>query len=404
MEFFLGQHALQQEDAALAEFHYQRAHDAWPAWPAPALALAEVARIVEDYEASLPFYDAALALVPDQRDALLGKARSLSYLDRSPEALPLLDRLIEMGRWHLAEAHFWRAWNRFNLAEIEAARADAALAIGYRPDAESFALSDRSRSSSAGSTTRAADLETALEIREPLLRRRVPPRPRPHRGSPLVRHRVRLRPSHRLLRGDRPPSRACPARAPAGPRHRRGPPRPARAAAHRRDRRLEAAGRPVRLQRRSGVLQPRHPPRRAPLCRASPRARDVRRTRNPPARTPGDSPLTDAPSPAAKSLRRRTATVSPRRRRLSGGWLGGERRPQRDLAVAFGVPLARTPTAMLSGPGVCVPGTLPGPIRPHTRGAAHPVRADADSGSPGCRPLPGRRGVHHGRRYCTVIR
>ncbi len=166
MEFFLGQHALQQEDAALAEFHYQRAHDAWPAWPAPALALAEVARIVEDYEASLPFYDAALALVPDQRDALLGKARSLSYLDRSPEALPLLDRLIEMGRWHLAEAHFWRAWNRFNLAEIEAARADAALAIGYRPDAESFALSGQIAIEQRRLDDARSDLETALEIRE----------------------------------------------------------------------------------------------------------------------------------------------------------------------------------------------------------------------------------------------
>ena len=33
------------------------------------------------------------------------------------------------------------------------------------------------------------------------------------------------------------------------------------------------------------------------------------------------------------------------------GWLGGNRRPQRDLAVAFGVSLARTPAATASGPG-----------------------------------------------------
>ena len=171
MEFFLGQHARgdnpqRQGDLALAEFHYSRAHEEWPEWPAPALAMGEVARTVEDYEASLPFYDAALALVPDQRDALLGRARSLSYLDRSAEALPLLDRLIEMGRWYLAEAHFWRAWNRFNLDEIDAARADAALAIGYRPDAESYSLSGQIAIVQRRLDDARTDLETALEISE----------------------------------------------------------------------------------------------------------------------------------------------------------------------------------------------------------------------------------------------
>ena len=172
MEFFLGQHALpqgvlqpeQQGDVALAEFHYTRAQEEWPEWPAPALALAEIARTIEDYEASLPLYDAALALVPDQRDALLGRARSLSYLDRNAEALPLLDRLIEMGRWYLAEAHFWRAYNRFNVDEIEAARDDAALAIGYRPDAESYALSGQIAIVQRRLDDARADLETALGL------------------------------------------------------------------------------------------------------------------------------------------------------------------------------------------------------------------------------------------------
>lgn len=166
MEFFLGQHALAQENAPLAEFHYQRARDDWPEWPAPVLALGEVARIVEDYEASLPFYDAALALVPDQRVALLGKARSLSYLDRSAEALPLLDRLIEMGRWYLADAHFWRAWNHFNLGAVEAARVDAARAIDQRPDAESWALAGQIAIEQRRLDDARHDLETALEIRE----------------------------------------------------------------------------------------------------------------------------------------------------------------------------------------------------------------------------------------------
>ncbi len=170
MEFFLGRHALeqgqgpQQGDVALAEFHYSRAREEWPEWPAPALALGEVARTIEDYEASLPFYDAAIALVPDQRDALLGRAQSLSYLDRSAEAVPLLDRLIGMGRWYLAEAHFWRAFNRFNLGDIEEARVDAATAIGHRPDAESYALSGQIALVQRRLDDARIDLETALDI------------------------------------------------------------------------------------------------------------------------------------------------------------------------------------------------------------------------------------------------
>ena len=190
MEFFLGQHALeqgqgpqqgdaaaadgradrprrqgpQQGDAALAEFHYARAREQWPEWPAPALALGEVARTVEDYEASLPFYDAALALVPDQRDALLGRAQSLSYLDRNAEAVPPLDRLIELGRWYLAEAHFWRAYNRFNLGDIEGARDDAATSIGHRPDAQAYALSGQIALVQRRLDDARTDLETALDI------------------------------------------------------------------------------------------------------------------------------------------------------------------------------------------------------------------------------------------------
>ena len=170
MEFFLGQHALEQGqgprqgDAALAEFHYARAQEQWPEWPAPALALGEVARTIEDYEASLPFYDHTLALVPDQRDALLGRAQSLSYLDRNAEAVPLLDRLIELGRWYLAEAHFWRAYNRFNLGDIDGARDDAATSIGHRPDAQSYALSGQIALVQRRLDDARTDLETALDI------------------------------------------------------------------------------------------------------------------------------------------------------------------------------------------------------------------------------------------------
>ena len=141
MEFFLGQRAMLDRDRGLAEFHFQETHRDWPDWPAPALGLGDLAFAAEDFEGSVPYYDAALALVTDQRDALLGKAKALSYLGQSKEALPPLDRLLELGQWYLGDVYFWRAWNRFNLNVVEPARADIEEAKNYRTDSEVFKLS-----------------------------------------------------------------------------------------------------------------------------------------------------------------------------------------------------------------------------------------------------------------------
>ena len=140
MEFFLGQWAVRQ-DPALAEFHYGRAWDDWPVWPGPALALGDLAFAAEDFELSLQRYDDTLGLVPDLRDALLGKARALSYLQRPTEAIPLLDRLLELGQWYLGDIYFWRAFNRFALDDLAPARADIEDAKRFRTDANIFTLS-----------------------------------------------------------------------------------------------------------------------------------------------------------------------------------------------------------------------------------------------------------------------
>jgi tetratricopeptide (TPR) repeat protein len=91
--------------------------------------LARVHVMLEEYEASLPEYDAVLAAVPDQQDCLLGKARALSQLGRYGAALPLLDRLITLGTWLVGDAHYWRGWDRLQLGDVDGASADAELAL-----------------------------------------------------------------------------------------------------------------------------------------------------------------------------------------------------------------------------------------------------------------------------------
>ena len=104
-----------------AERHYQEAFRAFPLMLPAAHGLARLHVMLEEYETSLPEYDVLLAAVPDQQDALLGKARALSQLGRHAEAMPLLDRLIAMGTWLVGDAHYWRGWNRLQLGDVAGA-------------------------------------------------------------------------------------------------------------------------------------------------------------------------------------------------------------------------------------------------------------------------------------------
>ena len=57
-------------------------------------------------------------LSPEYRDAYLTKAICLSQLGRYPEALGVLDRIIEMQYYLQGEAHYWSAWNQHALKDL----------------------------------------------------------------------------------------------------------------------------------------------------------------------------------------------------------------------------------------------------------------------------------------------
>jgi tetratricopeptide (TPR) repeat protein len=122
--YFLGQRELIQRAYEAAEQQLRVAAGAIDRWPAAALLLGDVLLGLEDLEAAVAQYEETLALVPGQREALLGEGRALSYLERHAEAIGALERLLETGTWYIGEAYYWRAWNRFRLRELEAARTD----------------------------------------------------------------------------------------------------------------------------------------------------------------------------------------------------------------------------------------------------------------------------------------
>ncbi len=47
-----------------------------------------------------------------------------SYLMRHPDAVATATRMLDLGTWHIADANYWRAWNRYHLKEYDAAWAD----------------------------------------------------------------------------------------------------------------------------------------------------------------------------------------------------------------------------------------------------------------------------------------
>lgn len=119
--YFLGEIALKQRLLITAEKNFLKAYQEIPESSALVISLASVYFTFEEIDKSLEFYEKALILAPEYRDALLGKAICLSYLGRNTEAMKVCKRLISLGKWYLGESYYWLAWNKHELEDNEAA-------------------------------------------------------------------------------------------------------------------------------------------------------------------------------------------------------------------------------------------------------------------------------------------
>lgn len=111
-------------DVSKASGLFSRAHEEFPDSPAITLTYANALNALGEYQPALELYDNVLATEPTHRDALHGRLLSLSYLERHADAIGVATRMIELGTWHIGDAYYWRAWNRYNLQELDTAWAD----------------------------------------------------------------------------------------------------------------------------------------------------------------------------------------------------------------------------------------------------------------------------------------
>ncbi|MCX6561566.1 MAG: tetratricopeptide repeat protein [Candidatus Aminicenantes bacterium] len=139
--FHLGELALGERNLLSAEADFLKAEAGLVDSPQVFIYLASIYTTTEEFEKSLSYYDRTLALSPGYRDALLGKAISLSYLGRYREAIEVLGKMVELGNWLMGEAHYWLAWNRHALDEDAAAQAHIEESKGRLPtNSEVFGL------------------------------------------------------------------------------------------------------------------------------------------------------------------------------------------------------------------------------------------------------------------------
>jgi tetratricopeptide (TPR) repeat protein len=108
---------------------YAQGREAFPTSLLLTLAWANTNLMAEEYEGAFAGFDSVVAKFPEHRDALNGKMQAESYLLRHTDAIATATRILELGTWNIADANYWRAWNRYHLKEYDLAWEDVENAI-----------------------------------------------------------------------------------------------------------------------------------------------------------------------------------------------------------------------------------------------------------------------------------
>jgi tetratricopeptide (TPR) repeat protein len=140
-DYHKGMLSLSRGNLLQAEDRFLNMHEGIPESAQATLLLASIAFALEEVERSLEFYEKTLAILPDYRDALLGKAICLSALGKPEEAISVCEKIIALGHWLLGESYYWMAWNQHELKDYAAAEASIEQSKGRLPtSAEVFTL------------------------------------------------------------------------------------------------------------------------------------------------------------------------------------------------------------------------------------------------------------------------
>lgn len=117
--YFLGQMALKKGYLVTAEKNFLKVYEYIPESSSLVISLASIYFAFEELDKSLEFYERAIEMAPNYRDALLGKAMCLSYMGRHQEAIRTCNTILTLGKYYLGETYYWLAWNQNELGELD---------------------------------------------------------------------------------------------------------------------------------------------------------------------------------------------------------------------------------------------------------------------------------------------
>ena len=127
-------------DVGRAAELFEAAHTAFPSSTAMTLALGNARNALEEHAVALALFDSILESQRTHRDALLGRLLSLSYLRRHYDAMRTATTMVELGTYHIGDAYYWRAWNRYQVHELPAAWTDVEAATKLMVNTAVFTL------------------------------------------------------------------------------------------------------------------------------------------------------------------------------------------------------------------------------------------------------------------------
>ena len=131
VHYYLGNLAYMEGKILTAEKKFLKAYESIPSSFSILKNLAKIYYQMEEFEESLVHNEKILDLIPDYRDALLGKAICLSYLGRHEEAIDILNRLIQLGMYLMGESHYWLAWNQHEMGQLDPAMENVKRSMNY---------------------------------------------------------------------------------------------------------------------------------------------------------------------------------------------------------------------------------------------------------------------------------
>jgi len=113
---------------------------------------------------ALPLYERVTRAQPRHNEAWLGQGICLTYLERPREAIDALSHVVDLGRWSVGDALYWRAWNRHAIGELEPAWTDIEQARTTLYNTNVYGLAGRIAFDRQALDTARPLLEKAVEL------------------------------------------------------------------------------------------------------------------------------------------------------------------------------------------------------------------------------------------------